>query len=121
VVSIINRIACYLTVVILFASGCSGNVAGSDSASESRQQELISQAQASLDKKDYLLARDYLKQYTDIAAHTPQTLWIGVQAEYPLGNQRAVSAYVQQLREQYPDSEEYQAYLYFLRNAGYGH
>ena len=115
------RITNYLIILILFITGCADNVAYTNKETEQQKEELVSQAQASLENKDYLLTRDYLKQYTEIATHTAETLWIGVQAEYSLGNQHAVSAYVQQLREQFPDTEEYQAYLALLHRTGYGH
>ena len=115
------RITNYLIILILFIIGCADNVAYTNKEMEKQKEELIRKAQASLENKDYLLTRDYLKQYTEITSHTAETLWIGVQAEYSLGNQHAVSAYVQQLREQFPDTEEYQAYLALLRQTGYGH
>jgi Tfp pilus assembly protein PilF len=110
-----------MIMLMLLITGCVDNMAHTNTGLEQQKQELVSKAQASLENKDYLLTRDYLKQYTAIADQTAETLWIGVLAEYALGNQRAVSAYVQQLREQYPDTEEYQAYLALLRRTGYGH
>lgn len=110
--------------VIFFALiivGCSTGFTEKSDMPEQQQLKLVELAQQSLDKKDYLAVRSYLEKYTEIAEHTPRTLWLGVQAEYVMGNQYAVSSYVQQLRENYPDSEEYMAYMAMLRSRFMGH
>ena len=110
--------------VIFFAliiAGCSTGLTAKSDMSEQQQLKLVELAQQSLDKKDYLAVRSYLEKYTEIAEHTPRTLWLGVQAEYVMGNQYAVSSYVQQLRENYPESDEYKAYMAMLRSRFMGH
>jgi type IV pilus assembly protein PilF len=53
-------------------------------------------------------ARDYLKRYSAVAKHTPQTLWLNVLVERALHNESAAISYARLLRSQYPDAQEIQ-------------
>lgn len=117
--SVLTAGSLLLIGLIFLTTGCTSWTGKSDDIQQ--QIKLVEQAQKSIDNKDYLAARSYLEKYTAISQHTPATLWLGVQAEYAMGNQHAVSDYVQQLRENYPDSDEYQAYQEMLRRRFIGH
>jgi len=69
---------------------------------------LVQMGQISLDKGSHLSARGYLQRYLEVAKHTPQTLWLGIQTERELGDQDAVASYEMLLRGKFPDSEEMQ-------------
>lgn len=68
-------------------------------------QALYLMAKLSYDQQFYTQARNYLDRYLEIAQHTEDTLWLGVQVEWQLNNDPVASKYAQQLRSQYPDSE----------------
>jgi len=57
-------------------------------------------------KGDLWPAKGYLQRYLGVASHTPQTLWIAVQTERALGNQKQADEYRKQLLETFPLSEE---------------
>lgn len=58
------------------------------------------------ERKKYFQVRAFLQRYLNVAQHTPDTLWLGIQAENELGNQNAVSSYALLLRNKYPGSKE---------------
>ena len=68
-------------------------------------QALYLMAKLSYDQQFYTQAHNYLERYLEIAQHTEDTLWLGVQIEWQLNNDPVASKYAQQLRSQYPDSE----------------
>lgn len=51
-------------------------------------------------------AKGFLQRYLSVASHTPQTLWIALQTERALGNQKQAAEYQKQLLETFPLSEE---------------
>ncbi len=55
----------------------------------------------------HIQAQNELRQYLAIAEHTAQTLWLAIIIERGLGNNDAVELYSQQLKLQFPDSDEY--------------
>lgn len=57
-------------------------------------------------KGDLWPAKGFLQRYLSVSSHTPQTLWIAVQTERALGNQKEADAYKKQLLETFPISEE---------------
>lgn len=57
-------------------------------------------------KGDLWPAKGFLQRYLGVASHTPQTLWIAVQTERALGNQKQAEDYKKQLLETFPLSEE---------------
>ncbi len=67
---------------------------------------LMQMAQLTFTQENFLSARAYLQRYQQIAAPTPQSLWLGIQVERILGDKDAVSSYSLLLRNNYPDSEE---------------
>lgn len=58
------------------------------------------------ERGDYLPARAYLQRYTEVASHTPQSLWLGIKIERALGDKNAVSSYALLLKSNFPDSDE---------------
>jgi type IV pilus assembly protein PilF len=69
-------------------------------------QVLLRMAGLSLEKKNYLSARAYLQRYLEVAEHTPDSLWIGIQTERKLGDHDTVATYELLLRSKFPDSKQ---------------
>ncbi len=69
-------------------------------------QALIKMCEISFKQPNYLSARGYLQRYQQVARHTATSLWLGIQIEQELGDKDAVSSYVLQLKNNYPDSQE---------------
>lgn len=69
---------------------------------------LFQMAQMSFDKGDALAARGYIQRYQSVAKHTPQSLWLAIQAERKLGDKNALASYEMLLRGSFPDSKEAQ-------------
>ena len=67
---------------------------------------LLNMAQISFDNQRYLPARGYIQRYTEVARHTAQSLWLGIQVERELGDKDAVASYTLQLEKNFPDSRE---------------
>ncbi|HEC17850.1 MAG TPA: type IV pilus biogenesis/stability protein PilW [Gammaproteobacteria bacterium] len=67
---------------------------------------LLLMAQISLEKKRLLSGRAYLQRYQEVARLGPDGLWLGMQVEKGLGDMAAVREYENQLRRNYPDSNE---------------
>ena len=67
---------------------------------------LIQMSQLTFDNGNHLSARAYLQRYLAIAAHTANSLWLGIQIENKMGDKNAVSSYSLQLRNNFPDSKE---------------
>lgn len=67
---------------------------------------LLRMAQLSLKKQNYLSARAYLQRYQEVAPHTSETLWLGIQTERILGDKDQLASYELLLRQRFPDSEE---------------
>jgi Tfp pilus assembly protein PilF len=101
---------CTLALAMLTAYACNSPTSATN----------LQQARSYLAQKNYPAAREQIQQFEARSEHTAESLWLGIQAEYPLGNQRAVSGYVEILRNRYPKSAQYQSYLDLLRSTG-GH
>lgn len=69
-------------------------------------QALIKMCEISFKLPNHLSARGYLQRYQQVARHTAKSLWLGIQIEQELGDKDAVSSYVLQLKNNYPDSQE---------------
>ncbi|MFT5395207.1 MAG: type IV pilus assembly protein PilF [Gammaproteobacteria bacterium] len=69
-------------------------------------QALIKMCERSFKLPNHLSARGYLQRYQQVARHTAKSLWLGIQIEQELGDKDAVSSYVLQLKNNYPDSKE---------------
>jgi len=67
---------------------------------------LMQMAQLTFEQDKFMSARAYLQRYQQIAAPTPQSLWLGIQVERILGDQDAVASYSLLLKNNYPDSKE---------------
>ncbi len=67
---------------------------------------LLGMAKASFRDQNYLSARAYLQRYAEVAPHTAESLWLGVQTENQLGDKDQMSSYGLKLRAKFPDSEE---------------
>jgi len=67
---------------------------------------LIQMAQLAFQSGDYLRTRAYLQRFAAVRTHTPESLWLGVRAEYALKDHQAWGNYALQLRSLYPDSEQ---------------
>ena len=69
-------------------------------------QALLKMCEVSFKLPNYLSARAYLQRYQEVARHTPESLWLGIQIENELGDKDTVSSYALALKNNYPDSEE---------------
>lgn len=67
---------------------------------------LLRMAQLSFDQDNYLSARAYLQRYSAVAAHTAESLWLGIRTEMQLGDRDQVASYKIKLRANFPDSEQ---------------
>jgi type IV pilus assembly protein PilF len=67
---------------------------------------LLSMAEISYETTYYLSARAYLQRYAEVAPHTAQSLWLGVQTENQLGDKDQMASYGLKLRNLFPDSEQ---------------
>ncbi|MBE0510504.1 MAG: type IV pilus biogenesis/stability protein PilW [Chromatiales bacterium] len=74
-------------------------------------QALLGMARISFAQENYLSSRAYLQRYRDVAAHTPESLWLGVRTERMLGDRNALASYGLNLRRNFPDAEETRLYL----------
>jgi type IV pilus assembly protein PilF len=75
---------------------------------------LLQMSHIAHDDGEFLKARGYLQRYLEVASHTPDSLWLGIQIEEKLGDKDAVASYSLQLRNNFPDSVQAQK----LRNPG---
>lgn len=55
---------------------------------------------------NYLASRAYLRQYLQVARHTPESLWLGIQNERMLGNKDAVATYSLLLKHNFPEADQ---------------
>ena len=62
---------------------------------------LISYSQA-----NYMSVRGYMQRYQEVAAHTPESLWLAIRTEYALKDHQAWGNYAVMLRNNFPDSDE---------------
>lgn len=67
---------------------------------------LLSMAQLSLDRRNWLSARAYVQRFSAATSHTAKSLWIGIQAERQLGGRDEEASYAMLLRAKFPDSNE---------------
>lgn len=67
---------------------------------------LLSMAKVSYQSGQYLSARAYLQRYAEVAPHTAESLWLGVQTENQLGDRDQQASYGLKLRNKFPDSEQ---------------
>jgi type IV pilus assembly protein PilF len=67
---------------------------------------LLHMSRLSFDQGEALRARGYLQRYVEVAPHTAETLWLGIQIEQALDDRDAVASYTLLLRNRFPDSEQ---------------
>jgi type IV pilus assembly protein PilF len=60
----------------------------------------------SYQKRDYWGAKGYLERYLGVAEHTSETLWLAMQTERALGNEKMAQTYRIRLMERFPLSDE---------------
>lgn len=69
-------------------------------------QALYQMAALSYREGKYMKARAFLERYAQVAAPTPDSLWLAVRTERKLGDKQAAAKYAQKLRKQFPDSNQ---------------
>ncbi|MEJ2649775.1 MAG: type IV pilus biogenesis/stability protein PilW [Sedimentisphaerales bacterium] len=67
---------------------------------------LLNMALVSINSKNYLSGRAYLERFQEVGVMNPESLWLGIQIEKHLGDEKAVSNYENLLRRKFPDSNE---------------
>jgi type IV pilus assembly protein PilF len=103
--------------VALHNAGWCGEMAGNTTAAERDYRgalqvnprfapSLLGMAKISFLSGNYLSTRAYLQRYSEVAAHTAESLWLGVRTENQLGDRDQMASYGLKLRARFPDSEE---------------
>jgi len=72
---------------------------------------LLAMADTQFEAGDYESARLYIDRYHLVARPSAKSLWLAIQNTLQLDSRADVSELVQELRTQFPDSKEYQAWL----------
>ncbi|GAO35557.1 hypothetical protein SCT_0948 [Sulfuricella sp. T08] len=72
-------------------------------------QALFHLADINFKRGNYSESRKFINQFFQIAAPTPESLWLGMRIERRLGNRSDEASYGLQLRKTFPDSPEAQA------------
>lgn len=69
---------------------------------------LLELAKLSLQNKKYMSVRAFIQRYENVAKHTPESLWLAIQAERKLKDKTAVARFSIRLESGFPDSKEAQ-------------
>lgn len=72
-------------------------------------QALFNLADINFKRGNYAGAREFIRQFFQIAPPTSEILWLGIRVERRLGNRSDEASYGLQLRKTFPDSPEAQA------------
>jgi type IV pilus assembly protein PilF len=72
---------------------------------------LLSMAELSYNRKDYVAARDYLERFSGLAEQNARSLLLGIRLASVFGNASQAASYGLQLKRLYPASREYRLYL----------
>jgi len=72
-------------------------------------QALFHLADINFKRGNYGESKKFINQFSQIAAPTPESLWLGMRIERRLGNRSDEASYGLQLRKTFPDSPEAQA------------
>lgn len=72
---------------------------------------LLAMARLTFAKQNYLSSRAYLQRYSEVARHTAESLWLGIQVERVLGDKNALASYGLSLKGNFPDAPETKLYL----------
>jgi len=67
---------------------------------------LLQMGNISYTKGNYLSVRGYMQRYQEVAAHTPESLWLVIRTEYALKDHQAWGNYAVMLKNNFPDSVE---------------
>jgi len=67
---------------------------------------LISMAEIGVKTERYMMARAYIQRYHDVKPASAESLWIQVQAEKALGDEKHYMKYARQIINDFPDSDE---------------
>ncbi|MEZ5447137.1 MAG: type IV pilus biogenesis/stability protein PilW [Gammaproteobacteria bacterium] len=67
---------------------------------------LLRMSQVTYESDNYMAAKGYFERYKQVASHTPESLFLGVQIEQKLGDSEAADNYAMLLRDKFPDSQE---------------
>ena len=67
---------------------------------------LISMAELGVKTERYLMARAYVQRYHDVRSASAGSLWIQIQAERALGDEKHYMKFARQLISDFPDSDE---------------
>lgn len=69
---------------------------------------LLAMANITLERDNPLSTRAYVQRFAEVVAHTPESLWLGIQAEDALGDRDQAASYAAHLRSRFPDSVQVQ-------------
>jgi len=69
---------------------------------------LLELAKLSLQNKKYMSVRAFIQRYEKVTSHTPESLWIAIQAERKLKDNLAVTKFSLRLEKEFPESKEAQ-------------
>lgn len=72
---------------------------------------LLELAQIHFDKGDHVTAYGYLTSHEKLVRPSPRQLWLGIRLQRILGDQNRLASYELALRNMFPGSPEYQAYM----------
>ncbi len=76
------------------------------------QPALINMADILFAKKDYKFASLYLDRYHQVSkSPSARSLWLAARNELELGHNEKAAGYIDQLKDKYPNSNEYKAWL----------
>jgi len=67
---------------------------------------LYQMARITFDTGKYLRARAFFQRFTEVSTQTAETLWLGVQIERKLGDNKVAGEYARQLKTNFPLAEE---------------
>jgi len=67
---------------------------------------LLQMGNLSYSKGNYMSVRGYMQRYQEVAAQTPESLWLAIRTEYALKDHQAWGNYAVILRNNFPDSDE---------------
>lgn len=76
-----------------------------------RPKALLGMARINFDQGNYMSTRAYLQRYNEVAAPTPETLWLGIRTERILGDRDALASYGMLLKNNFPNAAETRLYL----------
>lgn len=67
-------------------------------------------AEMHYDAQNFDASRKHFERFTELARHTPASLWLGIRLQRIFQDQDAIASYVLQLRNMFPDSAEFGYY-----------